>query len=97
MRTITHGDVTAAARAVHGRSIEAQRCMVLRFLDRAHAADLFRKRLGRAHPFWGNGSLMAAIPSEICAKAEPFLSDTLHLEALALVIDTVLDWRRRVG
>lgn len=95
MRTITHGDVTAAARAVHGLPTEAQKRMVLRFLDRAHAADLFRKRRGLAHPFWGNGSLMAAVLSETGAKAEPFLSDIPYLEALAVVIDTVLDWRRR--
>ena len=97
MRTITHGDVTAVARAIHALPTEAQRHIVLRFLERAHAADLFRKRLGRPHPFWGNGSLMAAVLSDGCIRPEPFLSDTPYLEALALVIDTVLDWRRRVG
>lgn len=96
MRTITHGDVIAAARAIHDLPPEAQRRMVQRFLDRAHAADLFRKRFGRAHPFWGNGSLMAAATGEGRARPEPFLSDTPYLETLALVIETVLDWRRRV-
>ncbi|OYX44346.1 MAG: hypothetical protein B7Z02_06240 [Rhodobacterales bacterium 32-67-9] len=95
MRTITHGDVTVAARVVRGRPAVAQRRMVLGFLDRAHAADLFRKRFGRAHPFWGNGSLMGAVLSDVRAMPEPFLSDTSYLEALALAIDTVLDWRRR--
>lgn len=95
MRTITHGDVTTAARAVRGLPVAAQRRMVLRFLDRAHAADLFRKRIGRAHPFWGNGSLMGAVLSDVRAMPEPFLSDTSYLEALALVIDMVLDRRRR--
>lgn len=97
MRTITHGDVTAVARAIHGLPTESQRHMVQRFLEKAHAADLFRRRLGRAHPFWGNGSLMAAVLSGTRLKAEPFLSDTPYLEALALVIDTVLDWQRRAG
>ncbi|WP_347313120.1 hypothetical protein [Defluviimonas sp. SAOS-178_SWC] len=95
MRTITHGDVTTVARAVRGLPPDEQRRVILKLLDRAHAADLFRKKFGRAHPFWGNGSLMAAVLVDTRAWAEPFLSDISYLEALSLVIDTVLDWRRR--
>ncbi len=84
-----------AARAVRGLPMAEQRHMVLTLLDRAHAADLFRKRLGRAHPFWGNGSLMAAVLAHTPVRDEPFLSDISYLETLSLVIDTVLDWRRR--
>lgn len=93
MRTVTHGDVVTAARAVRHLSPEAQRGEIMRLLDHAHAADLFRKRTGKPHPFWGNGSLHGAI-SQI-HPAEPFLSDKGYLEAMAAVIETLLDWKRR--
>ena len=93
MRTVTHGDVVTAARAVRHLSPEARRGEMLRYLDRAHAADLFRKRTGKPHPFWGNGSLHGAIGQ--MASAEPFLSDSGYLEAMAAVIETLLDWKHR--
>ncbi|MGB3313811.1 MAG: hypothetical protein WBB85_05325 [Albidovulum sp.] len=93
MRMVTHGDVVTTARAVRHLCPEARRDEILRLLDRAHAADLFRKRTGKLHPFWGNGSLHGAIGR--AAAAEPFLSDTGYLEAMAAVIETLLDWKHR--
>jgi len=95
MRTITHGDIAVAAHAVRGQAPDLQRYAILRFLDRAHAADLFRKRFGRAHPFWGNGSLMAVVLGSGMARPEPFCSDTAYLGAFSTVIETVLEWRDR--
>lgn len=94
MRTITHGDVTAAARAVRGLPQNHQRRAILSLLVKADAADRFRKRFGRAHPAWGNGSLMAAALGADSGWDEPFLSDPDYLEAMAAVLDAVLDWRR---
>jgi hypothetical protein len=94
MRTITHGDVTAAARAVHGLPQNLQRRAILSLLVKADAADRFRKRFGRAHPIWGNGSLRAVALGVDSGRDEPFLSDTDYLEAMAAVLDAVLDWRR---
>jgi hypothetical protein len=90
---VTHGDVVTAARAVRHLCPEARRQEILRYLDRAHSADLFRKRTGKPHPFWGNGSLHGAIGPTV--PTEPFLSDTSHLEAMAAVIETLLDWKHR--
>ncbi|SPH17634.1 hypothetical protein DEA8626_01158 [Defluviimonas aquaemixtae] len=95
MRPLTHGDVAVAANAVRSLPSDARCAEVLRFLDRAHAADLFRKRTGRAHPFWGDGSLMGAVLKGSPVRAEPFLSDPEHLSALAVVIETLLDWKHR--
>ncbi len=95
MRMVTHGDVVTAARFVTHLCPEARRGEILRFLDRAHAADLFRKRTGKIHPFWGNGTLHSAIGR--AATAEPFLSDSGYLESLCCVIQTILDWRHRAG
>jgi hypothetical protein len=95
MRPITHGDVTATARAVLGLPGGARRRAVLTLLERADAADRFRKRFGRAHPFWGNGSLMAVALGGAGATSVPRGSDTGYLEAMAVVIEAILEWRRR--
>lgn len=95
MRTLTHGDLVAAACAVRLLPREEWRTTARRFLERAHAADLFRKRTGRNHPFWGNGSLSGAIPPGERQISEPFLSDPRYLEAMASVFEVLLDWRRR--
>lgn len=93
MRTITHGDVTAAARAVRPLPPAARRRAVRSLLAKADAADRFRKRFGRAHPVWGNGSLMAAALGAEPGRGEPFLSEADYLEAVAAVIEALLDWR----
>lgn len=67
--------------------------MLLDYLDRAHAADRFRKRHRRAHRDWGNGSLSAAILAEFPPRAEPFLSDQRYVTALAEVFDVIIEWR----
>lgn len=95
MRPVTHGDVVAAATAIRPLPAALRRQEVLRLLERAHAADLFRKRTGRPHPFWGDGSLMGIALKDGTSRTEPFLSDPEHLSALAAVIETLLEWRRR--
>jgi hypothetical protein len=79
---------------VHGLPQNLQRRAILSLLVKADAADRFRKRFGRAHPIWGNGSLMAVALGVDSGRDEPFLSDTDYLEAMAAVLDAVLDWRR---
>ena len=93
MRTITHGDVTAAARAVRPLPPAVRRRAVRSLLEKADAADRFRKRFGRAHPLWGNGSLMAVALAAAAGREEPALSDRDYLEAMAAVIEALLDWR----
>lgn len=95
MRTITQGDVSVAARAIRGLPPDVQRHAISLLLEAAHAADIFRKRFGRAHPLWGNGSLMAAAMVAGGGRQDPFASDLPHLEAMAAVIEAILDWRRR--
>lgn len=95
MRTITQGDVVAAARAI-GPVPPARRAGVLRcLLGAAHAADRYRKHHGRAHPCWGNGTLIAAALPLVPARAEPFVSEREHLECIALVIEEILSWKDR--
>ncbi|MCB2110663.1 MAG: hypothetical protein H6895_15065 [Defluviimonas sp.] len=96
MRTITSYDIGILARLAEGLAEPAARAMVRGYAERAHVADRFRKRFGRLHPFWGNGSLASAVLAERDAGPERFPSSPQHLAAMALVIDVLIDWRRRV-
>lgn len=89
MRPVLNSDVTAAARALLTLP-EAVRAGAFRsMLDKAQAADLYRKRIGRAHPFWGNGSLMA-VARMAPLPPEPFLSDPGYLDCLATVVEGLI-------
>lgn len=71
----------------------AARSRVMRdMLEQAAAADLYRKRLGKGHPAWGNGSLMAVAMGRDRA-AEPFLDDPDYCRCLIMVFTTLLEWR----
>jgi hypothetical protein len=87
MRPVLIGDVIAVARVVIVLPEEQWNNRVDQLLWRAKVADLYRKRLGKPHPVWGNGSLMAAIGAEPKASAEPFLSDPQWLRALSCVLE----------
>ncbi|PPB81311.1 hypothetical protein LV82_01357 [Albidovulum inexpectatum] len=91
MRQITHSDVVVAACALRGMPRGRWPDALRVWLDRAHAADIYRKRLGRFHPSWGNGALGGAIPRPIPTEAP--LSDPDQMEAMAFVIEALLAWR----
>ncbi|MCB2128999.1 MAG: hypothetical protein KDE03_07950 [Rhodobacteraceae bacterium] len=95
MRTITHADVVRVARSVMRVPEPCVRAEISRYLAQAHAADLYRKRFGRIHPFWGNGSLGGAVPHLPAGCMEHSLSSPAYLRAIASVIEAVLDWRDR--
>jgi len=86
-------DAAAPARRLDCSGAGARAAAIRCWLDEAHAADLFRKRLGRVHPHWGNGSLLAR---EI---AEPRVTDAgvgaSYLLALAELGQAIVDWRTR--
>lgn len=92
MRPVLHGDMTAAARALLSLPDGARRGAFDRMLLEAEAADKYRKKLGIAHPVWGNGSLMAAANTRPQAP-EPFLDNVEYCGILALAFDRLLAWR----
>lgn len=99
MRGLAQSDLSVAARRLIGLPEVAWEQTVQDLLDRAHAADLYRKRLGRWHPLWGNGTLAAAArlgDRGVGLPPEPFLSDHRFFAALGAVIDGVMHWRARV-
>lgn len=61
-----------------------QFALINRLLDQADAAHRYAKRFGRAHPLWGNGSLMARARAE-AGPRQLGLQSAHFLSALALV------------
>lgn len=96
MRTIQHGDLMAAARAVVGLEVEEQRRALARLFASAHAADIYRKRTGRVHRCWGNGTLYAAaIPAGGPVPPQADLSNSAYVAALSVVLEALVVWRTR--
>ena len=63
MRALAHVDISVAARALLCLPEAARENAIIRMVREAEAADHYRKRLDRAHPLWGNGTLEAAARS----------------------------------
>lgn len=84
MRPVLHGDAVAAARRLLLLPEAARRPELDRMLARAEAADRYRKRFGRAHPQWGNGTLMG-LAQHGGLPREPGLGRGAYCRCLALV------------
>lgn len=94
MRPVLADDILLAARAISAVS-EAERPLRLqRWLQEAHWADRYRKRLRRSHPQWGNGSLMARALCEPLAPRGGF--GGADLDAIAQVVAALQLWRGRI-
>jgi hypothetical protein len=94
VRQVLHGDVVAAARVLCVVPEAARPALLERLLDEAHWADLYRKRTGRAHPVWGDGTLMTAALRRD-PPPEPTLSDRRYCGCLVQVLHAVLERRSR--
>ena len=89
MRPVLHGDLIAVARVLRAVP-ETERAGLCRIvLAQARWADAYRVAMGRAHPDWGDGSLMAAAAGHVQAR-EPFLSDPEYLHCLWVVVSALL-------
>ena len=60
MRALLHVDVVTAARALLAVPATERIALCEQLFDRAHAADKYRKRLGRYLQEYGSGSLASA-------------------------------------
>lgn len=98
MRSVLHGDVTAAARALLMVPAAARETLCRRMIQEADFADRYAKRLGRPHRDWGNGTLMAAARARPLAD-EPSLGEERYCQCLEMVFRELLEWRaaRRNG
>ncbi|GGG64206.1 hypothetical protein GCM10011415_08420 [Salipiger pallidus] len=93
MRPVLPGDVSAAACALllerSGQRWQVARKMVCE----ADAADRYRRRIGRTHPQWGNGTLRSAALARGTGP-ERRLDDPEYIDCLILVLEAL---RRRAG
>lgn len=85
MRPLLHGDLVAAARVLLGLAPARRPLIMARMLAAADLADRYRRRLGRPHPRFGGGSLMAAAAAWP-QRPEPMPGDADYLDCLACVI-----------
>lgn len=84
-------DLAATAQLL-ARWPEADRPAQLdRLLSQTHAADCFSRRLGRPHPQWGNGSLLARALAE---PTSPLPEDHHYWASLSLVAAAIAARRR---
>lgn len=93
MRPVLTGDVSAAARALLSVPQAARAALAERLVAQAEAADRYRKRLGKAHPFWGNGTLMAAALGRGSLPPERRMDDRDYAECFVLVLETLMGRR----
>jgi hypothetical protein len=94
MLPVLHGDVVTAARVLLAAPRPERGRMLARMLEEADWADAFRRRTGRIHRLWGDGSLRAAAAARPRA-AEPPLDDPDYCRCLLLVFEALL--ARRAG
>jgi hypothetical protein len=60
MRPVQLGDLEIAARVVATRPARDRHRVIKQLCDQAQLADEYRKECGKAHPRYGNGTLMSA-------------------------------------
>lgn len=85
MRTVLLADIVTVARVLMALPVAERKTALDLLFYRAHAAHVVTKRLRRAHPLWGCGSLASATAG-MPRRREPFATDPDYLAALGLVI-----------
>ena len=93
MRPFCPADLTAAARLLWCTPFEDRNPCLFRLFSCADAADRYRKRLGKCHALWGDGSIAGYIGMNFDLPAEPPLSARGYLEAKLAVLHGFLEWR----
>ncbi len=92
MRPLHHGDLVSAACLIYSYPVAQRAARLDSLFDLAHAADLYRKRFGRGHRTWGNGSVMAMARRSIVGP-EPPLEDLEYCQCLAQVLRAWTEWK----
>ena len=96
MRPVLHSDVIAAARALLAVPVALQESTCTRLLREAEWADRFTRRLGKPHPFWGNGTLLGAARGHKWG-AEPTFDDPAYCTAFEVVLSQLAGRKWRGG
>lgn len=89
MRHLAPSDLSTAARALLAAAPAERIDLSRRMCREARAADSYRKRFGRSHPAWGNGSLEGAARGYPLAEPR-HLGDREYLICLSYALDAVI-------
>lgn len=60
MQQVLHQDVVALARCLMRAPVEKREAYAVRCVGIAFAGDIWRRKTGRAHPLFGDGTLQSA-------------------------------------
>ncbi len=93
MRRVGLSDLDLATRTVLAMSQEDWDVHARSLIEGAHAADLWRKRYGRAHPDGGTGSLYAQ--ASLYPRAASRMCSQRYCAALQVVLRALNEWRHR--
>ena len=94
MRPVLPGDLDCAVAVVMAQPPETRADVAAKLLAQADLADRYRKRLGRAHPIYGTGSLMsAALGWPVGPRRRVY--DASYCAALIVVLTALQQWRAR--
>jgi hypothetical protein len=88
MRPVMHGDLTALARHLMTMPTAQRPAGCAQLIAEADAADRYRKRFGRAHPLWGNGTVMARART-VPLPPEPALRHPDYARCLILALSAL--------
>jgi hypothetical protein len=94
MRPVLHSDLIFAARALLNSPPSARDSVADRLLAQADAADRYRRRYGRAHADWGNGTLLA-LAAKSPLPPTPDLRDPDFAACLVAMLGAVMRFSAR--
>lgn len=99
MRPLGPGDLDCAVAVVMRQPPVERKAVAARLLFEADVADRYRKRLGRAHPVYGSGSVLSAAlrwpDGPMARTTRGRVHDASYCAALIVVLTAVQDWRAR--
>ncbi len=89
MRPVLINDLTTAARTLLAADPSRRGPVMAQIVQNAKTADLYRKRVGRGHRLYGNGSLASACQPYAQAPLPP-RCDAQYLSCLSVVISSLV-------
>ena len=92
LRPIAHVDIASVALAIMELGDDVRPKMIFAIFTKSDAADAYRKRFRRAHPLWGNGSLMSVVVVRDL-PGEPFFGDPVYCRAFVDVLEALILWK----
>ncbi|KQI69660.1 hypothetical protein AN189_04515 [Loktanella sp. 3ANDIMAR09] len=88
MRPVGLLDLDATARCLCVVTAQEQHDLAREIVARADVADRYRKRLGRRHALYGDGTLSAATAPYATARGR--VAEQTYLAALRIVVDVLI-------